>query len=113
MAEHRPKASAPLRLCGVLKNSLRLRSYSADITAMIALPMIFASAATTGSRSPRSITAAAVTGSLISSHNDNAAIGASVNDVKLTALKTRGQKRLFGACLGRSVAGLGLAMVLF
>ena len=63
---------------------------------MSALPSIFASAASTGSRSPRSITAAAVTGSLINNHNDSAATGASVTDATLTALNTRGQKRLFG-----------------
>ena len=53
---------------------------SADITDISALPSTFASAASTGSRSPRSITAAAVTGSLINSHSDSAATGASVTD---------------------------------
>ena len=85
---------------------------SADNTDISALPRIFASAASTGSRSPRSITAAAVTGSLINNHNDSAATGASVTDATLTALNTRGQKRLLGGCLGRSVAGFRVAMVL-
>src|SRR5687767_7375908 len=79
---------------------------------MKALPTTLTSAARTGHRSPSSITAAAVTGSLINSHNDNAEIGASVSEVTLTVLNTRGQKRLRGAGLGRSVAGLGRAMVL-
>lgn len=79
---------------------------------MIALPSTFARAASNGSRSRRSITAAAVTGSLINNHNDSAAIGASVTDVMLSALKTRGQKRLFWGCLGRSVEGLKDAMLL-
>ena len=42
----------------------------------------------------------------------NAATGASVTDAMLTALSTRGQKRLFGCCLGRSVEGLMDAMKL-
>ena len=77
---------------------------------MIALPSTFARAASTGSRSPRSITAAAVTGSLINNHSASAATGASVNDVMLSALNTRGQKRLFCGGLGRSVEGLMDAM---
>ena len=76
------------------------------------MPTTFASAASSGRRLPRSITAAAVTGSLMSNHNDNAATGASVTDATLTALKRRGQKRLFWGGLGRSVAGISLAMML-
>src|SRR5215203_1648928 len=72
--------------------------------------MNFARAARTGSRSPRSMTAAAVTGSLISSHSDKAATGAIATALTLTALNTRGQKRLLGACLGRSVGESGDGM---
>ena len=79
---------------------------------MSALPSTFARAASTGNRSPRSITAAAVTGSLIINHSASAAMGASVTDTMLNALNTRGQKRLLGSCLGRSVEGLMDAMVL-
>lgn len=43
------------------------------------------------------MTAAAVTGSLINSYNDSAATGAITTALTLTALKTRGQKRLLGA----------------
>ena len=77
---------------------------------MIALPSTFARAANSGIKSRRSITAAAVTGSLINNHSASAATGASVTDVMLSALNTRGQKRLFWGCLGRSVEGLKDAM---
>ena len=58
------------------------------------------------------MTAAAVTGSLMSNHNASAPTGASVSDVMLTALNIRGQKRLFGCGLGRSVEGLLDDMIL-
>lgn len=67
-------------------------------------------AARTGSKSPRSMTAAAVTGSLINSHNAIAATGAATTALTLKALNTRGQKRLLGAIRGRSVAGVVEAM---
>src|SRR6187397_295698 len=73
---------------------------------MSALLRILSNAARTGIKSPRSITAAAVTGSLISSHNAIAATGASTTALTLRALNTRGQKRLFGAGRGRSIAGV-------
>ena len=56
------------------------------------------------------MTAAAVTGSLINNHSESAATGASVSEVMLNALNTRGQKRLFCGGLGRSVEGLTDAM---
>jgi hypothetical protein len=58
------------------------------------------------------MTAAAVTGSVIISHNARVATGASVTEVMVTAFRTPGQKRLFGAALGRSVRGRSVAMVL-
>jgi hypothetical protein len=51
-----------------------------------------------------------VSGSLINSHSANAATGAIATALTLTALKTRGQKRLLGACLGRSVGESGKGM---
>jgi len=58
------------------------------------------------------MTAAAVTGSLINNHNDNAATGASIMAPTLTVPNTRGQKRLFGACRGRSVEGLMVVVMM-
>ena len=73
------------------------------MAAMMALPTILARAANRGSRLPRSITAAAVTASLINSHNDRAATGASTSALTLMVPKKRGQKRLLGAWRGLSV----------
>ena len=58
------------------------------------------------------MTAAAVSASLISNHNVSAQTGAMVMAPTLTKLNSRGQKRLLGACLGRSVVDFSVAMVL-